>query len=90
MFEVENALDAFMKSDNSVLVIKGDWGGGKTFFWKKYYNDHKNHLKQIAYSYVSLFGKNSLSDIRREIFHLAKRIKKERIESSFQQQTEEI
>lgn len=90
MSEVAKALDAFMQSDNSVLVIKGDWGVGKTFFWNKYYNENKSNLKQIVYSYVSLFGKNSLSDIKREIFHLAKPIKKDKIESSFQQQTEEI
>ncbi|EAV5712148.1 hypothetical protein E6P12_17695, partial [Salmonella enterica] len=90
MSEVAKALDAFMQSDNSVLVIKGDWGVGKTFFWNKYYNENKNNLKQIVYSYVSLFGKNSLSDIKREIFHLAKPIKKDKVESSFQQQTEEI
>lgn len=56
MSEVAKALDAFMQSDNSVLVIKGDWGVGKTFFWNKYYNENKNNLKKIAYSYVSLFG----------------------------------
>ncbi|MEW9026802.1 P-loop NTPase fold protein [Salmonella enterica] len=89
MSKVLKALDAFLKSDNKVLVIKGDWGVGKTFFWNKYYENNINNLSQLAYSYVSLFGKNSLSDLKKEVFHSAKPIKKDRIAQSFQQQTEE-
>lgn len=55
MSKVLKALDAFLKSDNKVLVIKGDWGVGKTFFWNKYYENNINNLSQLAYSYVSLF-----------------------------------
>ncbi|EAM8676683.1 hypothetical protein BL252_24910 [Salmonella enterica] len=89
MSEITKSLDAFLQSDNKVLVIKGDWGVGKTFFWDKYYEKHKSSLEQVAYSYISLFGKNSLSELKKEVFHSAKPVKKDKIKSTFQQQTQE-
>ncbi len=68
--EVENNLyDLLLKKDEEIVIsISGDWGVGKTFFWnnfisKKYLTEFKN--KKIAY--VSLFGIDSLSDIRTSI-----------------------
>jgi hypothetical protein len=64
-----NLYDLLLKKNEEVVIsISGEWGVGKTFFWnnfisKKYQTDFKN--KKIAY--VSLFGIDSLSDIRTSI-----------------------
>lgn len=73
---LQQSLDAFFAGDAHVLVIKGAWGVGKTYFWDKYIGTRiqNNDLNQCAYSYVSLFGKRSLSDIRASIFQSAKPI----------------
>lgn len=73
--EMNKSLDAFFQSNNKVLIIKGDWGVGKTYYWNDYFNKNKSKLSQVAYSYVSLFGKNSLGELKKEVFHLAKPIK---------------
>lgn len=71
MTDFNKVLDFFFTSENRVIVIKGDWGVGKTYFWERYYRNNKSKLSKVAYSYVSLFGKNSVNDIKREIFHYA-------------------
>lgn len=70
------SLNSFFAGDDQVLVIKGAWGVGKTYFWDRYIESRikKKDLKQIAYSYVSLFGKTSLADIRASVFQSAKPI----------------
>lgn len=75
-YSPQRSLDSFFAGDDRVLVIKGAWGVGKTYFWDKYIESRiKNQdLKQIAYSYVSLFGKTSLADIRATVFQSAKSI----------------
>lgn len=50
-----------------VISITGEWGIGKTFFWKQFLKDYKNDLKDKKIAYISLFGNNSLSDIRTSI-----------------------
>lgn len=51
-----------------VMAIKGDWGVGKTFSWKKFLNDNKNSMSLDKYAYVSLFGVNSLDSFKYAIF----------------------
>lgn len=51
-----------------VAVIKGKWGSGKTYFWKKFIEECKSSLQFRAYSYVSLFGLQDIASIRRQIF----------------------
>lgn len=61
----------FLKSaEPEVLCIKGTWGVGKTYTWRKYLADaqEENALGYRKYSYVSLFGLNSLEDLRFSIF----------------------
>lgn len=64
---VEAEIRRFLASEEpEVLCIKGKWGVGKTFAWRKYLADAEA-LKASAfdrYSYVSLFGLNSLDDLR--------------------------
>lgn len=54
-----------------VLCIKGKWGVGKTFAWKQYLSQAGQKIEGIAadrYSYVSLFGVNSLAELKYAIF----------------------
>lgn len=76
MSHLLKTLDAFFSSEAKVLVIKGDWGVGKTYFWEDYINKRieLRDLKQLAYSYISLFGVSSIDDIRQKVFHNAKAI----------------
>ncbi|UST81442.1 P-loop NTPase fold protein [Pseudomonas siliginis] len=73
MEHLNQSLDHFFLNDSNVVVIKGEWGVGKTHFWDSYFKDRKEAklFTQIAYSYVSLFGKNSIEQIQSEIFSCA-------------------
>ena len=64
---ITKILDEFLASDDRVAVIKGEWGVGKTHFWNRYYEGKRNkrEIDQIAYSYVSLFGLNSIGELRK-------------------------
>jgi hypothetical protein len=68
------SLDAFLSGPDRVLVIRGHWGVGKNYFWDTYVSERikAKSLKQIAYSYVSLFGKSSLADVRSSVFQNAR------------------
>jgi hypothetical protein len=68
---IEDEILRFLKSeDPEVLCIKGAWGVGKTYAWKKYLEEAETsgELGLGLYSYVSLFGLNSLDDVRFSIF----------------------
>ncbi len=83
------SLDSFFSSEDRVLVIKGAWGVGKTFLWNAYVEGRLSNgdLSQLAYSYVSLFGKSSLADVRAAVFQNAKPISTaERIEQAFDEE----
>ena len=68
---LEDQIGRFLASEApEVMSIKGAWGVGKTYAWNKYLLQAKNQ-KKIAlrkYSYVSLFGINSLEDLKFSIF----------------------
>jgi hypothetical protein len=68
---VENEIRRFLSSSEpEVTCITGRWGVGKTFAWRKYLSD-ASCKRQIAlgrYSYVSLFGINSLEEFKYSIF----------------------
>lgn len=49
----------------TAIAITGPWGVGKTFFWKKFIEGC--NLKK-KYVYVSLFGLESLSDLKTHIY----------------------
>lgn len=53
-----------------VLCIKGKWGVGKTFGWREFLRRARDDQKLALdrYSYVSLFGLNSLDDLRYALF----------------------
>jgi Cdc6-like AAA superfamily ATPase len=57
-------------SEPAVLCVTGEWGVGKTFLWRSVLDDLRKSkgLSLTRYSYVSLFGLNSLDDVRSSLF----------------------
>jgi len=89
MLDFDRSFDAFFKGEASVAVIKGGWGVGKTYFWNRYIDRRvsEKNLSQIAYSYISLFGKTSLLDVKQSLFHSAEAISSNaEIEAEFNRQ----
>jgi hypothetical protein len=69
--EIRTQIDKFLISDTpEVIAIKGVWGVGKTYSWNKFLNEAKenNKISLDKYSYVSLFGINSLEAFKNAIF----------------------
>ena len=61
---IEQRLMEILQRDNAVcVVLDGEWGVGKTTFWKKF-SDAKFKGNSV---YVSLFGKESIQEIKQEI-----------------------
>lgn len=68
---IKSQIDKFLASgEPGVLAIKGTWGVGKTFAWNKFLLDAKNENRVCLkkYSYISLFGINSLDVFKYSIF----------------------
>lgn len=67
---VKSEIERFLKSPApEILCISGKWGVGKTFAWQRYLGEAEE-VRQLAmsrYAYVSLFGLNSLSELRNVI-----------------------
>lgn len=57
-------------SKPEVLSLRGDWGTGKTYGWKKFIREFSQHnsLPTKRYTYVSLFGVNSLQEFKFLLF----------------------
>ncbi len=68
---VKREINRFLEdSSPEVLAIRGAWGVGKTFAWNRFI-EHAQNEQKIAlkkYSYVSLFGINSLDVFKFSIF----------------------
>lgn len=66
---VNEVLLRFLEQERpGVFALKGDWGVGKTYFWRELIAKARPHLKGRAYSYISLFGLGSIAELRRAIF----------------------
>src|SRR6266852_3524006 len=53
---------AFLRDgEKKTLILKGKWGVGKTYAWKKFIADQQP--PELAVSYVSLFGIKTISEI---------------------------
>lgn len=68
---VEEEVRRFLSDTTpEVLCIKGKWGIGKTFGWRTFLRKARKDgtLKLDRYAYVSLFGLNSLDDLRYALF----------------------
>ncbi len=69
--KVETKISDFLSTNTpEVMAIKGAWGVGKTFTWNKLSKHAKNNnnIALEKYSYVSLFGINSLETFKSAIF----------------------
>ena len=79
---IKDQIFRFLSSDTpEVMAIKGEWGAGKTYSWKKFLNEANSEDIVILerYSYVSLFGINSLEAFKYTIFENV--VKREIIET---------
>ncbi|MBB3428305.1 hypothetical protein FHT85_005330 [Rhizobium sp. BK312] len=68
---VQEAIAQFLnRKDPEVLCIRGRWGVGKTYTWSKALESaHDSGTVKLArYSYVSLFGINSLDELKLAVF----------------------
>ena len=66
---IEKEIRRFLLSDKpEVICVSGHWGTGKTFAWKRLVNEAKGRIALKSYSYVSLFGVNSLDEFKYAIF----------------------
>jgi hypothetical protein len=68
---VQNEIDRFLRStEPEVLCVTGDWGVGKTYNWQQQVDQlrMKRAVGLARYSYVSLFGINSLEALKQSIF----------------------
>lgn len=75
---VKNEIIRFISSEvPEVMVIKGLWGTGKTYAWNDIVKNNNSSIKMPDYSYVSLFGLQTLTDLKQEIFQ--NKISKEKI-----------
>lgn len=68
---VKTQLKKFLSNEkNEVICIKGKWGVGKSYLWGKAFKEShlENSIKYPFYSYVSLFGVDSINDVKVSIF----------------------
>ena len=66
---IKTVVTRFLKNDEAqVIAIKGAWGVGKTYAWQQLIKENKDTIKLQAYSYVSLFGITSITQLRTAIF----------------------
>lgn len=68
--QVKSVIENFVQNDrNDLLIIKGDWGVGKTFFWQDTVEklSRKTRIGHPKYSYVSLFGIDSFETLKNSI-----------------------
>ena len=74
---IENALKDFVRSpEGGALVLQGPWGLGKTYFWKHrivetFLADKTTPKTSKQYAYVSLFGVESLADLKASMFQIS-------------------
>lgn len=60
--------DFLSNAEADVLALTGAWGTGKTYAWREALLAHKDDIKFKQYCYVSLFGINSMTELRMSLF----------------------
>lgn len=67
---VKEEIKRFLKSSEpEVMSIRGKWGVGKTYTWKQYLTQiNSEEIGLENYSYISLFGLNSLEALKYSVF----------------------
>jgi len=63
---IQRTIEGFLSAKaSSAIVLQGKWGVGKTHFWRhRILKDAMGEPWRQRYSYVSLFGINSLSELK--------------------------
>lgn len=80
--QVRDEISKFLASPiPEVLCIRGKWGTGKTFSWNAALAANKSDIALKSYAYVSLFGLNTIDDVKQAIFHGT--VAKDRIGEAF-------
>lgn len=77
--EVRDALTRFAATRQpAVIALTGLWGRGKTYLWSDTVGTvaSEKRLAYYSYSYVSLFGLNSLDEVRDAVFANVKSAKR--------------
>ena len=70
---IESILN-YVRSNNTdyAIMINGEWGSGKTYFWnnqiKKKINTLRLNGKRYRTIYMSLYGISNLEDISKKIY----------------------
>ncbi|HDX3855591.1 TPA: hypothetical protein RXP54_004226 [Escherichia coli] len=69
----EQIFNFLNNEESAVVAIKGKWGVGKTYGWNNFLQTAKQevNIEFERYSYVSLFGVNSLDALKYSIFENA-------------------
>lgn len=68
--DIKKLIESFFKDNKpQVLAITGEWGIGKTYTWNDILKKNKSHLCFEKYSYVSMFGIDSIKNIEKAIFN---------------------
>lgn len=66
---VKQALvDFAIGKKNGAVVLKGEWGVGKTHLWGSVVEEHKSDFSNKYYSCVSLFGLSTLKGLKQAIY----------------------
>jgi Cdc6-like AAA superfamily ATPase len=67
---LKTEINRFLQSEKAeVLCIRGKWGVGKTYTWEMFLREaHTAKPLQQKYSYVSLFGLDTLDKFKTTIF----------------------
>lgn len=68
---VRDAIEKFLSTKTpQVLCIRGAWGTGKTFTWNDVLQGmaEADKVSLTQYAHASLFGLNSIAEVKREIF----------------------
>lgn len=82
---IDGYFERHLFSDSpKVLLVKGAWGVGKTYYVKRFIEENKGNLGSKAISYVSLFGAISLKDIEDRIFSSFTMLDKEGLKRGFE------
>ena len=90
---VRQAIRAFLRTPTpQVLCIRGRWGVGKTFIWNEVLRQatEEREVSLPYYSYVSLFGLQSIDEVRQAIFENSVPTKEAEIRPSFDSLGENI
>ncbi|MEO1953151.1 MAG: P-loop NTPase fold protein, partial [Campylobacterales bacterium] len=67
--QITEALKRLIVKDNRAFVamLSGEWGIGKTYFWKNFVKQQNEERSKINFTYISLFGYNSLQSLKSDI-----------------------